>query len=92
MLLFTGEARVPLMTHLDVAAFVDAGNVAVRLADVNLDKRSYGAGLRLHARRHTFARLDVAHGGEGWRILLRLTDPLNLSRLSRRTAPIPFVP
>jgi hypothetical protein len=92
MLLFTGEARVPLTTHLDVAAFVDAGNVGARLADLNLDTRSYGAGLRLHARRHTFARLDVAHGGEGWRILLRLTDPLNLSRLARRTAPIPFVP
>ena len=73
-------------------SFLDAGNVAARLSDLNLDKRSYGAGLRLHTRRRTFARFDVAHGGEGWRLLFRLTDPLNLARLSRRTAAVPFVP
>ena len=92
MLVVNAEARVALMTHLDAAVFADAGNVAPRLGDLNLDKRSYGAGLRLHSRRNTFARLDVARGGEGWRVLFRLNDPLSLSRLLRRTAPIPFVP
>ena len=86
------ETRVAMMTHVDAAFFVDAGNVAARAADLNLDRRSYGAGLRLHSRRQTFAVVDVAHGAEGWRATVRLTDPLLLSRLTRRTALVPFVP
>ncbi len=92
LLLVNAEARVPLMAHVDAAAFVDLGNVAPRISDLNLGKRSYGTGLRLHTRRQTFARLDVARSPEGWRVLLRFTDPLDLSRLSRRTATAPFVP
>jgi hypothetical protein len=92
LLLVNVEARLALMTHVDAAVFFDAGNVAARVADLNLDKRGYGAGLRVHSRRQTFARLDVAHGDEGWRVLFRLTDPLNLARVSRRTAAIPFIP
>ena len=86
------EARMALFNHLDAAVFADAGNVAPHVGDVNLDKRSYGAGLRLHSRESTFARVDIAHGGEGWRFMLRLSDPLHLGRLLRRTAPVPFVP
>lgn len=92
MAVINAETRIAMMTHVDAAVFVDAGNVAARFGDLNLDKTSYGAGLRLHSRRQTFARFDVARGGEGWRLVLRLTDPLNLRRLSRRTAAIPFVP
>lgn len=92
LLLLNVEGRVALMSHVDAAVFVDAGNVAPRLADLNLEKRSYGAGLRLHNRRSTFARLDVARGGEGWQFLLRMSDPLDLSRVARRTATAPFVP
>ena len=92
-LLANVEVRVKLLTHMDAAAFVDAGNVAARVQDLDLGKRSYGAGLRLHTRRTTFARFDVAHGGEGWRVLFRLSDPLQFSRLTRRAAaPPPFVP
>jgi outer membrane protein assembly factor BamA len=86
------EARIALFEHVDAALFADAGNVASRLADLNLGKRSFGVGLRLHSLRSTFARLDLAHGAEGWRVLLSTSDPLHLSRLSRRTAPIPFAP
>lgn len=92
MLLVNAEARVKMMTHVDAAFFVDAGNVAPRFGDLNLDRRSVGAGLRIHTRRETFGRIDVARGSEGWRFLVRLTDPLNLSRLARRTAAAPFVP
>jgi hypothetical protein len=92
MFLMNVEARIAMMTHVDAAVFVDAGNVAARISDLNLDKKSYGAGLRIHNRRQTFARLDVAQGSEGWQLLFRLTDPLNLSRLSRRATPVPFVP
>jgi hypothetical protein len=92
MVVLNVETRVALMTHMDVAAFLDAGNVAARIGDLNLDKRSYGLGVRLHARRNTFARFDLARGDEGWRFVFRLNDPLSLSRLLRRTAPVPFVP
>jgi hypothetical protein len=92
MLVVNAETRIAMMTHVDAALFVDAGNVGARVSDLNLNKRSYGAGLRLHSRRQTFARLDVASGDEGWRFLFRLTDPLSLARLSRRAANVPFVP
>jgi hypothetical protein len=92
LLLVNAETRIAMMTHVDAAVFFDAGNVASRIGDLNLDKRSYGAGLRLHSRRQTYVRFDIARGGEGWRAVFRLTDPLNLARLSRRTAAIPFVP
>ena len=93
LLLATTELRVPLMTHVDAAAFVDAGNVAARVKDLDLDKRSYGAGLRLHTRRTTFARMDVAGGDEGWRVILSVSDPLHFWRLTRRhPAMPPFVP
>jgi hypothetical protein len=86
------EMRYALMDHLDAALFVDAGNVAARMADLNFDKRAYGVGFRLHSQKATFARLDVAHGSEGWRLTFNTSDPLHFSRMSRRTAPIPFVP
>jgi hypothetical protein len=92
MVVLNAETRVALFTHVDAAVFFDAGNVAPRLADLNLDRTSYGLGFRLHTERTTLARFDVAHGGEGWRFLLRMNDPLHVSRLSRRTAPVPFVP
>jgi hypothetical protein len=92
MLLFNGEARFALMTHMALAVFADAGSVAPRWGDVSFDERSYGAGLRLHTRRQTFALVDVAKGREGWRVMLRFQDPLSMSRLLRRAANAPFVP
>ena len=92
MAVANAELRLAMMTHVDLAFFTDAGNVAARIQDLNLDKRSYGAGLRLHTRRQTFARVDVANGAEGWRFLFRLTDPLAFTRLERRASVVPSVP
>ena len=92
LLLFNVETRIALMTHLDAAFLFDAGNVAARVDDLDLGQRSYGAGLRLHTRRRTFARFDVAHSREGWRAIFSLNEALNLSRVARRTATAPFVP
>ena len=92
MLVVNVESRLALVTHLDAAAFVDAGSVAARVGDLDLAKRSYGAGLRGHTRSSTLARLDVAHSDEGWQILFRLSDPFRLARRSLRTTVIPFVP
>ncbi len=92
MLVSNLELRLAMMTHADLAFFADAGNVAPRYQDLNLDKRSYGAGLRFHNRRQTYLVVDVARGTEGWRGLVRLTDPLGWPRLFRRTVDVPFAP
>jgi hypothetical protein len=92
LLVVNAEARAAVFRHVDAALFVDAGNVAPRLAELNLDKRAVGLGVRLHTDTTTFARLDVAHGDEGWALLFRVNDPLRLSRVRRRTAAAPFVP
>lgn len=92
LLVATVESRVALFTHVDAAVFVDAGNVAPRFADLDFAKRSYGAGLRLHTHQATTARLDVAKGTEGWRVIFSLNDPFRLRRLSRAATAVPFVP
>jgi len=92
MLLASAESRWALFRDVDAVAFFDAGNVAARRGDLNLDKISWGVGLRVHARRTTFARLDVGHSVEGWHVFFKLDDPFALKRLSRRTAEAPFVP
>ncbi len=92
LLLLNIETRLALMTHIDAALFFDAGNVAARIDDLDLGRRSFGAGVRFHTRRTTFARVDVARSDEGWRAIFSLSDPLNLARISRRTATAPFFP
>jgi hypothetical protein len=92
LLVANAESRWALFRHVDAAAFVDAGNVAARAGDLNLDKTSYGGGLRVHSRTSTLVRLDVAHSGEGWRVFIKLSDPFRLSRRSLRDSVIPFVP
>jgi surface antigen Omp85-like protein len=92
LMLVNAEVRVPLMTHIDAGAFLDLGNVAPRIGDLDLQKSSYGFGFRLHSRRQTFARLDIARSKQGWMFVLRLNDPLNLTRLTRQTPTAPFVP
>jgi surface antigen Omp85-like protein len=91
-LVANAESRWAIYTHVDLAAFVDAGNVAATVGGLNLDKTSYGAGIRLHTGRATLARADVAHGAEGWRIFFRTGDALRLGRLTRRIAALPFAP
>jgi hypothetical protein len=88
----SAESRWALFTHVDGAIFFDAGNVAPRRSDLNLDKTSIGAGVRIHTQRMTFARFDVAHGAEGWHFTVRTSDAFRLSRLARRTVVAPFVP
>jgi outer membrane protein assembly factor BamA len=92
MVVANAELRLKLMTHLDFAVFVDAGNVAPRREDLDFAKRDYGVGLRLHTRRETFAIIDAAKGDEGWRFLFRLKDPMSLGRINKRATLVPFVP
>jgi hypothetical protein len=86
------ESRWAIFSYVDLAAFFDAGNVAARAADLNLAKTSYGAGVRVHTGRSTIAVVDVARGAEGWRVVVRTSDPLRLAHLTRRVARVPFAP
>jgi NhaA family Na+:H+ antiporter len=86
------ESRWLLFEHLDAAAFVDVGNVAPRMEDLDLDNRVYGVGFRVHTDTTTLLRLDMGHGTEGWQIAFKLSDALRLARLGRFVAAVPFVP
>lgn len=87
------ELRVAMMEHIDVVGLFEAGNVAARFGELNLDKKSYGVGVRVHTRTATLARLDLARSDEGWQIVFRMNDPLRLSsRHNKRTAQVPFAP
>jgi hypothetical protein len=87
------ELRVAVFEHMDLAGLFEAGNVAARFGDLNLDKTSYGVGIRVHTRTATVARFDLARSTEGWSVVFRMNDPLRLSsRHSKRTAQVPFTP
>jgi len=92
MVVANAESRWALFTHVDVALFMDAGNVAPVYQDLNLAKTSYGGGVRLHTNKATFARADVAWGSEGWAFVFRTSDVFRLARITRRVAAVPFVP
>lgn len=92
LLLVNVESRWALMPHVDAAAFFDAGNVAARAKDLGVERTSAGFGFRVHTTSTTLVRFDVAKSEEGWRFLLKLSDPIRISRLSRRMAALPFVP
>jgi outer membrane protein assembly factor BamA len=91
-LVINGESRWAVFEHVDVAAFVDAGNVASSVGDLDLGRTSYGGGVRVHTTRSTLVRLDVARGSEGWHFVVRTTEPFRLSRISRTIADLPFAP
>jgi outer membrane protein assembly factor BamA len=92
LLVLQAESRVSVWEHMYAALFVDAGNVAQHYGDLDLGQRSYGAGLRVHTDKTTLARLDVAHGNEGWRTVFSTTEPFRLPRVRRISAVIPFFP
>jgi Omp85 superfamily domain len=95
MQVFNAESRWALFTHLDVAVFADAGKVAPDAGGLDFKdlRTSYGAGVRVHSRTATVARLDLGHSSEGWRVVFKVNDPFRRSTLSGgRTEVIPFVP
>jgi len=92
LLVVNAESRLRLTPHIDMAVFADAGNVARRFADLNLDKTSYGGGLRLHTQTTNIGRVDVAYGDEGWRVLFSTIEPFRLARIRRHVATMPFMP
>jgi hypothetical protein len=92
LLLANAESRLALFPHVDAAVFVDAGTVAARVSDLGFDRTAYGFGFRLHTHKSTIGRVDVARNDEGWHVMFRSNDPLNLKRVTRWMAAVPFVP
>jgi hypothetical protein len=64
LLLFQAEYRWEVFPALDAAIFYDAGKVAGRARDLNLDhlERDYGFGFRFGTNRGVFLRIDAAFG------------------------------
>ena len=71
----SGEYRWIPFKSVSFATFFDAGKVGRDYQDVHGGefKKGYGFGVRVHTRRQTFARLDIATGGgEGWKMFFKL--------------------
>lgn len=68
-LLLRGELRWTPVSVVDMAVFVDQGEVAPRVDDFALRnlKRGWGIGARFHGSTFTALRLEIARGDEGWR-------------------------
>ena len=95
MHVYSVESRWALFRHIDVAGFVDLGSVAPSVSRLTFGdlKSSYGAGLRLHTGQSTVARIDFAHGDEGWRFVFKMNDPFRRASQSAGRPPVvPFVP
>jgi surface antigen Omp85-like protein len=69
------EWRIMANRFMDTAVFYDAGKVAARRADLNLDglKSDYGFGVRLHGPISTPLRIEVARSSEGMRLIVSTT-------------------
>ena len=66
-LLLQGEWRIMVNRYLDMAFFYDAGKVAARKKDLDLDnlKDDFGFGLRFHSPFSTPLRVELAKSHEG---------------------------
>ena len=66
------EWRIMANRFLDTAVFYDAGKVAARRADLDLDglKSDYGIGVRFHGPVSTPLRIEVAKSPEGARLIV----------------------
>jgi len=92
---YTVESRWRVFSHLDAAAFVDAGDVAPTIRQLTFRdlKPSYGVGIRLHNNKVTMARLDFGHSVEGWHIFFRMNEPFRRTTQSNGfRAAAPYVP
>jgi len=66
-MILTGEYRWTAGPLVDMALFLDAGKVADRLKDLDLNglKTTYGLGMSFHTPNSTVTRIEVARTGEG---------------------------
>ena len=75
--LLSGEYRWRPSRYLDMALFLDAGQVAASRHDFDLDEFdvAWGIGARFHGPTFTAFRIDVARGREGIRLVFAGSQP-----------------
>jgi outer membrane protein assembly factor BamA len=66
-LILTGEYRWTASPFVDMALFMDAGKVASRVRELDLNdmKKSYGIGMTLHTANRTLTRIELARTTDG---------------------------
>jgi hypothetical protein len=76
-LLLQGEWRIMVNRFMDTAFFYDAGKVAERTSDLDLDglTHDYGVGVRFHSPFSTLFRVDLAKSPEGLRLVFASSAP-----------------
>ena len=87
----------PNRTAFDVAFFFDAGTVAARRADLWSERMrtDWGIGGRFHGPAQTPLRVEVAHGSDGWKLVVSgqtrvlIADDPRTPRVHRRTSRAP---
>jgi outer membrane protein assembly factor BamA len=74
-LLFQAEWRIMVNRYVDLAFFYDAGKVAPRVSDFDLQNRveSFGGGFRFHGPFTTPLRIELAKGREGFALVFATT-------------------
>src|SRR6185369_15319097 len=75
--LLTGEYRWRPSRYLDMAVFMDAGQVFPEKSEFKADrfKTDWGIGMRVHGPTFTAVRIEAATGHEGWRIVFSNGQP-----------------
>ena len=75
VLAFAAEYRFEVVPRLELAAFVDAGQVAPDFSALSLSdlRTGWGVGARLKSTRRVLLRFDVARSSEATRYLIKLT-------------------
>ena len=84
-LLLQAEWRIMVNRFLDTAVFYDAGKVAARTSDLDLNglKSDFGFGFRFHGPFATPLRIEVARSREGLRLVFATSaDLLRLPAMS----------
>ena len=76
-LLLQAEWRIMANRFVDTAVFYDAGKMAARFADLDLNdlQHDYGFGVRFHGPISTPLRIEVAKSHEGLRLVFA-TSPI----------------
>jgi hypothetical protein len=77
-LLTSAEFRwIPSRLALDMALFYDAGKVASRREDLDLEDlvTNWGIGARFHGPSSTVLRIEGARGSDGWRVIIATSAP-----------------
>jgi outer membrane protein assembly factor BamA len=75
MVVLNAEYRWEAFSGLDMALFVDAGQVAARTQDFNLNnfKKAAGFGFRFNTAKSVFLRADVGFSEEGARLFVKFS-------------------